>query len=175
MSLVLETIWDQIFRQINTVVPMSLDDQAVYTLEFQSVKFGNNEGTGRGTGYKINDIVTLSDTDSQVSLKLTAVDATGGALQGVWISNILVDTSSSVKHFIENYYNAPEEERGCECETVTSGEGTGLVVNIEMKRASGSGTQPGEGATIKVTSEANIEVNTAFVGNRIDTTKSKTG
>lgn len=156
-------------NEINTVVPMSLDDQAVYTLEFQPVKFGNNEGTGRGTGYKINDIVTLSDTDSQVSLKLTAVDATGGALQGVWINNILVDTSSSVKHFIENYYNAPEEERGCECETVTSGEGTGLVVNIEMKRASGSGTQPGEGATIKVTSEANIEVNTAFVGNRIDT------
>lgn len=150
-------------HEINTVVPLSLDDQAVYSIDFQDIKFDNP-----GAGYKVNDIINLSGTDSQISLKVTAVDITGAVLQAVWVNNILVDTDSeSVNEFISNYFDATEDQG---VGIVTEG-GSGnkeLTVNITMIRTSGDGTTLGQGGAITISSEDNIEVLSSFVGNRID-------
>ena len=148
--------------KIDTTIPLSLDDQAVYTLDFQNNKFDNP-----GEGYRVNDIITLDGTDSQIVLKTTAVDEQGAVLQAVWMSNLLVDTDSeSVNEFIDKYFNATED-KGKGCKTI-GGFGTYLTVNINMERASGNGETLGQGGTIKVTSKNNIEVWSSFVGNRID-------
>ena len=150
---------------VNTVIPLSLDDQAVYTIDFKETKFQD-----MGEGYEVNDIVYLQGTDSQIALKITAKNSYGGVLQAVWVNSILVDTDSeSIDEFISNYFTPPSgHEQGVAYKTI-GGSGTGLTVNINMARASGDGTTLGEGGTILITSNSNVEVSSAFVGNRIDT------
>lgn len=86
------------------------------------------------------------------------------------MNSILVDTDSeSIDEFISNYFTPPSgHEQGVAYKTI-GGSGTGLTVNINMARASGDGTTLGEGGTILITSNSNVEVSSAFVGNRIDT------
>ena len=151
-------------HKVNTVIPLSLDDQTVYDVKLQDVKFANH-----GEGYEVNDIVTVDGTDSQLKLKITAVNVFGEVLQAVWMNSILVDTDTeSVDTFIANYEEAEESERGMNC-TTSGGSGQNLSINIAMTRASGDGETLGNGATILITSDTNIEVSSSFVGNRIDT------
>lgn len=150
-------------HEVNTVIPLSLDDQAVYTLDFQETKFAV-----LGAGYKVNDIVSIDGTDSQITLKITGVNDKGGVLQAVWINNVLVDTDSqSVDGFINKYFDDQSDQKGRNLST-TGGSGSGFTVNIVMKRASGDGETFGDGGTIFISSDNNIEISTSFVGNRID-------
>lgn len=155
---------------IDTNVPVSLDNQATYKVDFQSIKFGDPDtGEGYGQYYRINDIITISNTDSQLRFKVTATDNFGGVLQAVWLNNILVDSQSEeVEKFINDYMNESSEHQGKNLPT-TGGYGSGLTVNLEMELASGNGETPGEGGTIKISSEENVEVSVSFIGNRIDT------
>lgn len=155
---------------INTVVPVSLDEQAVYTVDFQNVKFGDySTGEGYGQNYRINDIITIDNTDSQLRFKVTATDNFGGVLQAIWLNDVLVDNQSEeVEKFINDYMNESTDEPGKNLPT-TGGYGSGLTVNIQMQRASGNGETTGEGGSIKITSEENIDVSVSFIGNRIDT------
>lgn len=151
-------------HEVNTVIPLSLDDQAVYTVDFQEIKFAV-----QGSGYKVNDVVLVNGTDSQLTLKITGVNNDGGVLQAVWINTVLVDTDSqAVDDFINDYFNNQTETQGKNIST-TGGSGSGLTINLTMKRASGDGETLGEGGTILINSDNNIEIATSFVGNRIDT------
>jgi len=149
---------------VDTLIPLSLDDQSVYTIDFQDNKFGSP-----GINYKVNDILTVDSTDSQLVLKVTAVNTTGSILQAVWMNTILIDTdSTAVDQFIQDYFDPSNPNPGEGC-TTTGGSGSGFTVNIEMVRASGNGKTFGEGGTILISSNNNIELSTSFVGNRIDT------
>ena len=150
-------------NHVDTSIPMSLDEQAVYNVDFQDTRFKDV-----GQGYEVNDIVYINGTDSQIALKVTAINSFGGVLQAVWVNKLLVDTNTaSMNQFIDNYFNAIENVgQGC---PTSGGSGNGLLVNIKMERASGDGKTLGKGATAKITSENNIEVSSSFVGNRIDT------
>lgn len=151
-------------HEVNTIIPLSLDDQAVYTVDFQDSKFTNN-----GSGYEVNDIVQLNGTDSQITLKVTGVNTYGAVLQAVFMNNILVDTNTeSVDQFIDNYFNDGGENPGEDYST-SGGSGSGLTINVTLKRSSGDGNTLGEGGTILISSDTNIEVSSSFVGNRIDT------
>lgn len=149
---------------IDTVVPLSLDDQDVYNVNFQNIPFET-----RGSGYKVNDIIDVEGTDSQLKFKVTSVNTAGAVMQAVWISNTLINTGTpNVVSFIESYFDESSEDPGVGY-LANGGSGLGLTVNLNLKRASGDGETLGEGATILVSSDYNIEVAASFVGNRIDT------
>lgn len=136
--------------------PTSLDTTTVYThtLQLDSGKIPSGDG---GSGYKVNDIVTVNGTNEQLTLRVTSVDNSGAVLGIIWMNNITLDKG----------YN------GKLATTLTSGtqgsSGSGLKVTLTSSLSSGVDGIPGKGATIQITSSNNLQVEASFTGNRIDT------
>lgn len=133
--------------EINMTQPVSLDDVKVYTHVLEPDTNVIPSGNG-GSGYKAGDTIYILDGDDQptdLSLRISGVDAQGSVLAVVW----LVDTI--IGQGLDGTFNT------------TGGSGTGLKLVVR----SVADTE-GSGATILITSDPNLYMQASFTGNRID-------
>lgn len=132
----------------------SLRDNIVYTYTLDP-STNRPEIANMGTGYSVNDVITILDSSGSqtaLTLRVAAVNSEGGVLVLTWLNNELIDVILDA----ETTYTYSQ--------TSCSGSGTGL----KLKVVSTAGTQ-GSGGTITIVSMNNLEVDASFKGNRIDT------
>lgn len=135
--------------------PAPLSDPTNHNLLYTYVlnPDNNRPDSGKaGTGYAVNDIITIldgSDNETELTLRVAAVNNNGEVLNLAWLNN-----TSLVTPLAENtYFN-----------THCDHSGTGLQLKVVATPAT-----VGTGATILITSKNNLDIEASFTGNRIDT------